>query len=111
MSYADRRKAKGRSLTVARRRLDARKPPIEITSREWEAIEMGAVSPTRLRGILRNADMDIVRSYATPRAIRAGLSPGKTSRAKALINSGYTAAEVAQALGVSVSQIRTMDKK
>ncbi len=111
MSYADRRKAKGRSLTVARRRLDARKPPIEITAREWEAIEMGAVSPTRLKKILRNADMDAVRSYATPRAIRAGLSSGKTSRARALIASGYTAAEVAQALGVSVSQIRTIDKK
>ncbi|MCK4824984.1 helix-turn-helix domain-containing protein [bacterium] len=111
MSYADKRKAKGRSLVVSRSRLKARKPPIEITSREWEAIEMGAISPTRLKGILRNADMDIVRSYATPRAIRAGLSTGKTSRAKALISSGYTAAEVAQALGITVAQIRNIDKE
>jgi DNA invertase Pin-like site-specific DNA recombinase len=110
MSYADKRKAKGRSLVLAQVRLKARKPPIEITPREWEAIEMGAISPTRLKAILRNADMDIVRSYATPRAIRAGLSSGKTSRAKALIKSGYTAAEVARALGITVSQIRNIDK-
>lgn len=109
MSYADKRKAKGRSLVVAQTRLKARKPPIEITPREWEAIEMGAVSPTRLRGILRNADMDVVRSYATPRAIRAGLSTGKTTRAKSMINAGYTAAEVARALGVTLAQIRTIE--
>lgn len=110
MSYTQMKKEKGRSLVVARNRLNAPKPTIAITPREWEAIEMGAVSRTRLKGILRNSDMDAVRAHATPRAFKAGLSPGKVSRAKALIESGYTSAEVARALGVSVSQIRNMDK-
>jgi DNA-binding CsgD family transcriptional regulator len=110
MSYKQMQKEKGRSLVVARTRLEARKPVIQITPREWEAIELGAVSPTRLKGILKNADMDVVRQHATPRAFRAGLSSGKESRAKSLINAGYTAAEVARALGVSVTQIRNIDK-
>ena len=111
MSNSQKKKEKGRSLVLARTRLDATKPVIKITPREWEAIEMGAVSPTRLKGILRNADMDAVRTYATPRAARGGLSTAKTSRALALIKSGYTAAEVASAIGVPVSQIRIINKE
>lgn len=110
MSYAQMQKEKGRAIITARTRLQARKPVIQINTREWEAIEAGAVSPTRLRGILRNADMDAVRGHATPRAFKAALSTGKQTRAKALIDSGYTAAEVARALGVSVSQIHDIDK-
>jgi DNA-binding CsgD family transcriptional regulator len=109
MSYAQTQKEKGRAIITARTRLQARKPVIQITSREWEAIEAGAVSPTRLKNILRNADMDAVRQHATPRAFKAGLSTGKQARAKALIKSGYTAIEVARALGVSVSQIHDID--
>ena len=110
MSNSDKKKEKGRSLVLARTRLNATKPVIKISTREWEAIEMGAVSPTRLKGILRNADMDAVRIHATPRAVRGGLSSAKTTRALSLIKAGYTAAEVASAIGVPVSQIRTMDK-
>jgi hypothetical protein len=110
MSNSDKKKEKGRSIRLARTRLDASKPVIEITAPEWEAIEMGAISPTRLKSILRNADMDAVRGHATPRATKGGLSTAKTSRALALIKAGYTTAEVASAIGVPVSQIRTLDK-
>jgi DNA-binding CsgD family transcriptional regulator/peptidyl-tRNA hydrolase len=109
MSYAQEQKEKGRAIITARTRLQARKPVIQITSREWEAIESGAVTPTRLKNILRNADMDAVRQHATPRAFKAGLSTPKQARAKALIKSGYTAAEVANALGVSVAQIHNIE--
>ncbi len=109
MSSADMRKEKGRSLVVARTRLDAKKPVIQISPREWEAIEMGAVSPTRLRSILRNSDMDVVRTYTTPRAVRGVLSTGKKNRALALISAGYTTAEVASSLGVSISAVRDID--
>lgn len=110
MSYADKQKARGQSIQSARSRLKSSKQVIEITPREWEAIEMGAISTTRLKGILRNADMDVVRSYATPRAVRTALSTGKASRAKALLKGGYTNAEVANVLGVPVSQIRDLEK-
>ncbi len=110
MSARDKQTWKGRSIQLARSRLDSAKPKIDITKKEWEAIEMGAISPTRLRGVLKNADMDRVRSYATPRAVRAGLSTGKKSRANAMVKAGYTAAEIASALGVPVTQIRDINK-
>lgn len=110
MSYQDRRTQKARALEVARTRLGAKKPTIEITPREWTAIELGAISPTRLKDILRNADMDQVRKYATPRATKAGMTPGKQTRAKSLLKSGYTNKEVALALGVPVTLVRDIDK-
>jgi hypothetical protein len=110
MSGREKDKWKGRSYALANARLDGTKPKVNITPREWEAIDMGAVSKTRLKGILRNADMDQVRQYATPRAAQAGLSTGKKSRALNLIKNGYTNAEVANALGVPVSQIRDLEK-
>jgi DNA-binding CsgD family transcriptional regulator len=110
MSAPERKKWRGRSLVLAQARLDSAKPKIDITPREWEAIEMGAISPTRLRSILRNADMDLVRTYATPRATRASLSSGKQSRAQSLLKAGYTAIEVASAIGVPVNQIHNMNK-
>lgn len=110
LSGKDRQKEKGRALALARSRLQASKESVSITSREWQAIEMGAVSNTRLKDILRHADMDQVRQYATPRTAVPGLSTGKTSRAKALLKSGYTSNEVAAALGVPVSRIHDIDK-
>jgi len=108
MSGKEKAKWKGRSYALANDRLDGTKPRVNITPREWEAIDMGAVSKTRLKGILRNADMDQVRQYATPRAARAVLSTGKKTRASSLLDNGYTTAEVASALGVPVSQIRDL---
>lgn len=109
MSAKEKQTWKGRSINLARNRLDSVKPRVEITSKEWEAIEMGAISPTRLRDVLKNADMDRVRTHATPRATRAALSGGKESRAKAMLSSGYTSAEVASALGVPVNQIHDIE--
>lgn len=109
MSGREKKKWKGRSYALATDRLDGAKPKVDITPREWEAIDMGAVSQTRLKGILRNADMDQVRKYATPRASQSTLSTGKKTRATSLLENGYTTAEVASALGVPVSQIRDLE--
>ena len=40
---------------------------IEITEREWEAIQANAISATKLKDIIRQADDDVIRSYATPK--------------------------------------------
>lgn len=108
MSKADLQKERGRSLIIARSRIGAKKPLIEITPREWQAIQMGALTPTRLTQILRNADMDKVKALATPRTTQ-GLSSGQTLRAKTLLAAGYSNAEVASAIGGSVSQINNID--
>lgn len=92
------------SLSRARTRYGARRNPINITQRGWEAIQAGAISENTLTQILRFADKDQVRSYATPRATKT-LSPGKQARIKAMRASGYTNSEISQALGISTSTV------
>ena len=77
---------------------------IDITEKEWEAIQAGAVSATTLNTILKNTDLDKLKELATPRASK-GLSDAKLSRARSLLDHGYTLAEVAEAVGVSVSTL------
>ena len=91
-------------MTEARLRVGARKTRIKITPKEWEAIQAGAITHNKLTQILKNADMDIVKSYAMPR--NSSVMPAaKVSRAKRLRANGYTTSEIADFLGVSVSTI------
>ena len=92
------------ALSRARTRYGAKRNPINITPRGWEAIQAGAISENILSQILRFADTDQVRSYATPRATNT-LSTGKQARIKAMRASGYTNSEIAQALGISASTV------
>lgn len=77
---------------------------INITDREWEAIQSGAISDSKLQDILRYTNVDDLRARATPRSNR-GLSKTAATRARTLLNNGYTYAEVAEDLGVSVSTL------
>ena len=98
------KKIKAQSLTEARIRTGAGKQRIVITPKEWEAIQANAISASKLSDILNNADMDVVRELATPKSAKL-MTPTKTTRAKSMLASGYTRAEVAQALGVSLSTL------
>lgn len=83
------------------------KPQVPVTPRQWEAIQAGAVTVNMLTNILQHADLDTIKGYATPRKGRA-LSPTMLARARAMLGrEGTTQAEVAQALGVSVSTLNT----
>lgn len=99
------KRLKGQALTGARIRTGASKTRVKITPKEWEAIQAGAITGSKLKDILNNTDLDVVRAYATPRK-STGLSVSQLSRAKALLASGnYTQAEVADQLGISVSSL------
>lgn len=106
MDKDDAKKLRQRSLARARDTVgsNASKSRIKVTEEEWEAIQARAVSPTKLKQILDNADIDIIRKHATPRVSK--LNSSKVSRAKMLLNKGYTYAEVAEVMGVSVSALR-----
>lgn len=104
MDPADLKKVKGQALTEARIRTGASKSNISPSDKEWEAIQNGAVSSNMLKKIMANADMDRIRELATPRSTKA-VSGAKEARAKAMLAAGYTQAEIADALGVSVSTI------
>lgn len=83
---------------------NGKKSRITISDGEWEAIQAGAISHTTLSEILRYADPDDVRERATPRATTQ-ISDAKKSRIKSMANSGYTNAEIAEALGISPSTV------
>jgi len=100
------KKLKFQALADARVRTGAGKQRIKITSDEWEAIQANAVSASKLGDILNNADMDVVKDLAAPKSVKL-MTPTKTNRAQAMLASGYTRAEVASALGVSLTTLDT----
>lgn len=98
------KKAKNQALRVARMRTGAGKTRIKITQNEWTAIQSGAISNNFLSQILNNTDLDVVKQYAMPKNYKI-MSSAKIARARAMLNNGATQAEVADALGVSISTI------
>lgn len=98
------RKIQNMELTKARIRVGASKQQIEITPQEWHAIQAGAISNHMLEQILNNSNMETVKQLATPRD-RPVMSDAKISRAKSMLSSGYTQAEIAEALGVPTSTL------
>lgn len=77
---------------------------ITISDREWQAIQAGAISDNLLTDILKYTNIDDLKQRATPRANK-GMSTAAKSRARTLLNKGYTYAEVADAIGVSTSTL------
>lgn len=98
------KRVKTQALEQARTVTGAHKSKIVITQDEWNAIQQGAISTTKLRTILDNADMDVVKELATPRP-KLLMTNTKVARANSMLASGYTRAEVASALGVSLSTL------
>jgi DNA-binding CsgD family transcriptional regulator/biotin operon repressor len=103
---SDLKKIQALALAAARNRTGARKKRIEITPNEWAAIQAGALSNNTLKQILENSDLDKVKELATPRT-QLKMTPSKMARARTMLESGYTQAEVADALGVSLSTLKT----
>jgi hypothetical protein len=110
MEAKDLKKIKGMALTEARTRVGANKEKIVITDREWEAIQAGAISNNVLAQILNNTDMDSVKRLATPRT-KTAMTTSKVQRARTMLDNGKTRAEVAEALGVSVSTLNRVLKE
>ena len=107
MDADDIKKLKGRCLTEARVQTGAKKQQIEITPREWEAIQAGAITTSKLTQIINNSDLDVLKQLAMPREHKA-MSPAKQSRARAMAARGYTLSEIADALSVSTSTIQSV---
>jgi hypothetical protein len=98
------KKVKYQALEEARSRMGAKKNAVEITPAEWDAIQAGAISNSKLKDILDNADLDQIKSLAQPRSTTV-MPPSAISRAKSMLASGYTRAEVSEQLGVSLSTL------
>lgn len=104
MTNAEIKKANQQALTAARKQVGAERKPVVITDREWEAIQAGAISESKLTQILNNADLDSLRQRATPRATTT-LSVAKQSKIASMSASGYSTSEIVEALGISTSTV------
>lgn len=99
------RKLRGRLIKECRDIVGAKKEPVSITEREWEAIQAHAVSYNTLKKILNNSDMDHIKQLSMPRT-QPIMSNAKISRARNMLSQGRTTAEVAEALDVSISTLQ-----
>ena len=106
MDKDEAKKIKTQALSEARARFvgPEGRHKVTITDREWDAIQAGAVSNNTLTQILKVADLDEVKKLATPKN-KPTLSNAKVSRVKAMANAGYTQAEIAESLGLSISTV------
>lgn len=106
MDASEVKKLKQQALTKYRDQLGSisrRERNIEITDREWEAIQAGAISESKLKDILDNTDVAKLRERATPK-ITISLSTSQINRMKAM-SANYTIAQIADKFNVSPSVV------
>lgn len=98
-------KIRTQTLAAQRTYSGAKKNLVDITDREWEAIQAGAITQSMLDSIMMNTDLDKLKERAIPIESKTTMNAAKIARAKSYYNQGYTQAEIADALGVSVSTV------
>lgn len=77
-----------------------------ITDREWEAIQSGAMNKTLVKEIIDRADADRVKELSTPKSSKLPvLSKSSLAHARAMLNSGWTQAQVADNFNISPSTL------
>lgn len=103
ITKAEEKKLRQFCLTEARNRVGANRKEIEITDRDWEAIQAGAISDNELSKIFKYTNLDRLRERATPRN-NGVMSDSVKSQIKAL-SATYTNKQIADKLGISVSTV------
>lgn len=77
---------------------------IHITDKQWQAIQAGAITDSRLKSILKYTDEDELKKLAMPKKTLS-LSTAQQTKMQRMKTSGYTIAEIAESLGVSTSTV------
>lgn len=104
LSKKEKRKIRQMELSKARIEVGAKRNSIEINDREWEAIQAGAITDSKLAQILRFADQDKFKQRALPRQTTT-ISDAKIAKIKAMSASGYTLEQMSRAVGISASSV------
>lgn len=107
MTSKDVKKAKQQAITKYREEVgseDRKTRSIKIDNREWEAIQAGAISNSKLLRILNNSDPDSLRERAMPKD-KIVVSQAKVNKMLALQAQGKSLAQIAKACGVSTSTV------
>lgn len=105
MDEATLKKVRFQALREARIRTGASRVDIIIEPNEWLAIQAGAITHSKLGEILNKADLDVVKKLATPNQRRL-MTSARIQRAQKMLADGYTQAEVADQLGVSLTTLK-----
>lgn len=104
MSSDEAKKLRGKNITIARQRVGSKRQPVNVTDKEWEAIQAGAVSAQLIRDVIANSNLDLIKARAMPRET-VTLANTKKVLIRSLAKAGYTQAEIAERLGVSTSLV------
>lgn len=81
-----------------------RKSKVTFTDKEWEAVQAGAISDNMLTKFLNSSDSKEIVKRAMPKTSQV-MTTAKLSKAKAMLRSGYSYAEIAEACGVAKSTV------
>ena len=107
MKPGDLKKTSQRALSKYRSEVGSisrRERAINISDKEWEAIQAGAISENKLKKILNNSDPDILRQKAMPKATNT-LNTAQINRIKAMSNSNFTLNQIAEKMNLSPATI------
>lgn len=104
VTYEEKKKMRGKFLTLAREQVGAHKERIKPTDEEWAAMQAGAFRKTKLEKIINNCDSDRLKELALPKT-EVKVKAAQLNRIQSLYNSGLTIAEIAKEVGVSVSTV------
>lgn len=111
MSKEQRGKTAQRELANARNAVGSKRPKFDITPKEWEAIQAGAIGSSVLEKVINYAGIDKVRSLATPKSANRTITDAQIAQIaayKSKMSDGkrtYTNEDIAEALGISVSTV------
>lgn len=94
------------AIKAARQRTGASRKEslIELTARQWEAVQSGALAASVMEELVRYSDMERLKELSIPKAKQA-LSKTTEMRARAMASNGATTSEIADALGLSTSTV------
>ena len=107
MTKEEKKKLRNQLLSGARAEVGStskKERELDLTDREWEAINAGAFSSNQLKSIIDNFDEDKLKKQAMPRE-QKGLPDSKISLIKTMASGNYTTAEIADRLGVSTATV------
>lgn len=106
VSSEEYKKISRQAISAARLRTGASRKEslIELTDRQWEAIQAGALSASAMEAIVRYSDMEKLSERAMPKANTA-VSASVATRAAGMARNGATTSEIADALGISTSTV------
>lgn len=113
MSDEDKKKIKSKSLAEQRVRYDAKRQMITFTDSEWEAVQAGAISSTKLQEIMRFVNPDDLRARAMPKEASKQLTDVQIGRIKSMAaqNGKYSIAQIAEQMGISTSTVSRILKE